>query len=224
VADAATKSCITVLAGTDGAGKSSLAGAMLRHAGGDYFNPDEVAHRIRQMAPELTVQQANSRAWTVGKRLFERAIAERRSFAFETTLGGRTITSLLGQALASGLQVKIWYAGLVTPDLHIARVRSRVARGGHDIPEPAIRRRYKSSLQNLVRLLPKLSELRVFDNSHDGDPHAGRAPRPALVLHMKQGRIVAPSLAALAKTPKWARPIVAAAMKRHRGRRRSRSS
>jgi predicted ABC-type ATPase len=215
VPDEKTKPCITVLAGTNGAGKSSLAGAMLRHAGGDYFNPDEVAHRVLQMASDLTAQQANSRAWNAGKQLLQRAIAERRSFAFETTLGGRTITSLLEHALASGIEVRIWYAGLETPEQHIARVRARVASGGHDIPERDIRRRYKSSLQNLVRLLPGLSELRVFDNSRDSDPKAGRAPRPRLVLHVEGGRIVAPSPAKLEKTPAWARPIVAAAMKRH---------
>jgi predicted ABC-type ATPase len=211
------KPCITVLAGTNGAGKSSLAGAMIRHAGGEYFNPDEVARRIRKMAPELSSEQANGRAWTLGKQLLERAVAERQSFTFETTLGGRTIARLLERALESGFEVRIWYAGLATPELHIARVRARVAAGGHDIPERDIRRRYKSSVQNLVRLLPKLTELRVFDNSRDGDPSTGRVPRPRLVLHLKGGRIVAPSLASLSETPKWARPIAAAAMKRHRG-------
>jgi predicted ABC-type ATPase len=189
---------------------------MLRRAGGDYFDPDEAARRIRQLAPQLTAQEANSEAWTLGKRLLERAIAERKSFAFETTLGGRTMTRLLHQALASGLDVKVWYAGLASPELHVARVRARVTKGGHDIPEPDIRRRYRSSLQNLVRLVPKLSELRVFDNSRDGDPDTGRSPRPQLVLHMKRGRIVAPSTADLAKTPAWAKAIVATAIKKHR--------
>ena len=205
--------CITVLAGTNGAGKSSLGGAMLRHAGGDYFNPDEAARRFVQIEPASSVQQANSRAWNEGKRLLQWAIRQRRSFTFETTLGGTTITSLLEQALSGGVEVRIWYAGLSTPELHIARVRARVAKGGHDIPEADIRRRYKSSVQNLVRLLPKLAELRVFDNSREGDPRAGQTPRPRLVLHMKRGQIVAPAPAGLGKTPTWARPIVAAAMK-----------
>ncbi len=136
--------CITVLAGTNGGGKSSIAGAMLRSAGGDYFNPDEAARRIRERDPSLSIPQANGLAWHEGKRLLERAIDERKSFAFETTLGGATMTELLEGAAAAGLEVRVWYVALQSPELHLARVRARVARGGHDIPEADVRRRYTS--------------------------------------------------------------------------------
>jgi predicted ABC-type ATPase len=213
VRSSVASACITVLAGTNGCGKSSIAGAMLRSAGGEYFNPDEVARRLLISDPALTQREANARAWQEGKRLLDRAIRERLSFAFETTLGGETMTRRLEQALSAGLPVMVWYAGLSSPELHLARVRSRVRRGGHDIPETDIRRRYTQSLQNLVRLLPHLTELRVFDNSTEGDPNAGKAPRPPLLLHMKAGRIVAPSHAKIAATPDWAKPILAAALK-----------
>ena len=204
---------ITVLAGTNGAGKSSIGGAMLRQAGGDYFNPDEAARRIREADPSLSQAEANSRAWREGKRLLERAIDERKSFAFETTLGGRTIAALLDRAADLGFEVNIWYVGLESPELHIERVRARVARGGHDIPEATIRRRYTRSLENLIRLMPKLAELRVFDNSADGGPEAGNSPIPRLVLHTKQGELLAPEASELVETPEWAKPVVAAAMK-----------
>lgn len=58
--------CIWVLAGTNGAGKSSVAGAILRRSGGDYFNPDEVAQRLRSADPLLTQRQANAAAWAAG--------------------------------------------------------------------------------------------------------------------------------------------------------------
>jgi predicted ABC-type ATPase len=69
--------------------------------------------------------------------------------------------------------VRVWYVGLSSPELHIARVRARVAKGGHDIPEPRIRERYDASRLNLIRLLPRLSELWVYDNSVEADPDAG---------------------------------------------------
>jgi predicted ABC-type ATPase len=212
VRDSGAKACITALAGTNGCGKSSIAGAMLRSAGGEYFNPDEVARRLLK-DPALTQRETNGRAWREGKRLLERAIRERLSFAFETTLGGETMTRLLEQALSAGLEVRVWYAGLSSPELHLARVRARVARGGHDIPETDVRRRYTQGMQNLVRLLPRLTELRVFDNSEEGDPNAGKVPRPRLLLHMKAGRIVAPGRSRIAATPDWAKPILAAALK-----------
>jgi len=200
-----------VLAGTNGAGKSSVAGAMFRQAGGDYFNPDEATARILAANPGITTAEANSVAWNEGRRLLERAIRERLDFAFETTLGGHTITALLQDALAAGIELRIWFVGLSSPELHIARVRARVARGGHDIPEQKIRERYDRSRINLIELMPRLTELRVFDNSFEADVHAGRAPRPILVLHLAKGRIV--ETVDLAKTPQWAKALVAAAVK-----------
>lgn len=202
---------IYVLAGTNGAGKSSIAGAMLLRQRVEYFNPDEAARRILAANPGISQTQANGAAWHEGKRLLERAIAERLDFAFETTLGGRTITALLERAASRGFEVRIWYVGLNGPELHIARVRARVAKGGHDIPEPRIRERYDASRLNLIRLLPSLSELWVYDNSKDADPDAGVAPEPRLVLHVRHGAVVGPR--DLALTPEWAKAIVAAVMK-----------
>jgi predicted ABC-type ATPase len=201
-----------VLAGTNGAGKSSIAGAMFRQAGVDYFNPDEAARRILAANPRISQVEANSAAWHAGRRLLERAIAERCHFVFETTLGGNTIPAVLEKASVSGIEVRIWYVGLSSPELHIARVRSRVARGGHDIPEATIRDRYDRGRLNLIRLLPRLTELRVYDNSDDADPHTGAAPEPKLLLHLVRGDIA--SSCDLRLTPEWAKPILAAAMMR----------
>lgn len=203
--------CIYVLAGTNGAGKSSVGGAAIREKGADYFNPDEAARRIRSSNPHISARDANIAAWHEGKRLLEEAIARRLVCAIETTLGGDTMTALLGQALAQGVEVRMWYVALSTPELHIARVRARVAKGGHDIPEDTIRERYERSRVNLIRLLPRLTELRLFDNSVDADPAAGLAPIPLFVLHMVNGTVA--GTCDLSRVPGWAKPIVAAAMK-----------
>ena len=202
---------IYVLAGVNGAGKSSIAGAAFRNAGADYYNPDEAARRLKALRPSLGQREANSLAWQQGKRLLEKAIAGRRDFAFETTLGAATLPALLRDADSLGFEVNVWYAGLASAELHIARVRARVARGGHDIPEADIRRRYEHSRLNLIHLLPNLAALRVYDNSAEADPAAGRAPAPKLVLHVEKGRIL--NAAGLHRTPDWAKPIVAAAIK-----------
>ncbi|CAM9909142.1 unnamed protein product [Phaeothamnion confervicola] len=202
---------IYVLAGVNGAGKSSIAGATFRKHGGDYYNPDEAALRLRTANPGLSQTEANSHAWHTGRAMLEQAIAESLDFAFETTLGASTIPRLLAQAAAQGIEVRVWYAGLATPSLHIARVRSRVARGGHDISEQTIRRRFEHSRLNLIQLMPLLAALRVYDNSTQADPAAGKTPAPVLVLHMERGRIMNPRDLPLA--PDWAKPIVAAAMK-----------
>jgi predicted ABC-type ATPase len=203
--------CIYVLAGTNGAGKSTVAGAMFISRRAHYFNPDEAARRILSANAGIALAEANSAAWRQGTRLLERAIAERLNFAFETTLGGHTIAALLESALSAGIEVRVWYVGLATAEVHIARVRARVAKGGHDIPEASIRERFDRSRLNLIQLMRKLTELRVYDNTVEADPDAGAAPEPKLLLHISRGKIVSPC--DLAATPQWAKPILAAAIK-----------
>jgi predicted ABC-type ATPase len=202
---------IYVLAGPNGAGKSSIGGAMMRSAGAKYFNPDETAKRIRARNPGISQNAANSAAWSEGRRLLERAIVERKHFAFEATLGGNTIPRLLKGTSAAGIGIKIWFVGLESPELHISRVRARVASGGHDIPEAKIRERFDNSRMNLIRLMLLLTELLVYDNSRDADPRIGKAPEPKLILHMEGGKMI--ECCKLTDAPNWAKPILAAAMK-----------
>lgn len=208
-----------VLAGTNGAGKSSIGGAVIRARGGHYFNPDEAAAAIRHAQPHLSHTQANSAAWHEGKRLLQHAIARGLDYNFETTLGGRSFAALLQDAAAKGMEVRVWFVGLASAEHHLARVKARVRKGGHNIPEADIRRRFDQSRLQLIQLLPHLTELRVYDNTDEADPHLGQAPRPRLLLHWQRlsgavGQVLHPSeTAALGDTPDWAKPVVMAALK-----------
>jgi predicted ABC-type ATPase len=213
---------ILVLAGVNGAGKSSVGGALLQQHGLTWFNPDTYA---RELMGELGVAQteANARAWAYGRSALEAAIATRSNYAFETTLGGRTISRLLGAA-AKTHSVGMLYCGLSSPEMHMARVAQRVAHGGHPIPEQKIRERWDASRINLIGLLPSLAQLQVFDNSANAP--AGRPiPDPVLVLHVEGARVLVPSaddVAALASVPSWARPIAEAALRLAKAKRRPR--
>jgi predicted ABC-type ATPase len=214
---------VLVLAGVNGAGKSSVAGALLQEAGLDWFNPDHYARALTQELG-LDIQQANARAWEFGRAALEAAIANRTNYAFETTLGGKTITGLLARA-AKTHDVVMLYCGLSSPELHIERVRLRVTQGGHDIPEEKIRERWSTSRVNLIALLPKLAQLQVFDNSATvsvGQP----VPDPVLVLEVMGGGVTHPDQVdpdAMRAVPAWARPIVEAAIRLPRPRHRRRS-
>jgi predicted ABC-type ATPase len=205
---------ILVLAGVNGAGKSSLGGKIIRRSGLDYFNPDEAARRI-QVTTGCGIREANGLAWAEGKHRLESAIQRRLNYAFESTLAGRTIPSLLVAASRSEIEVLVWFVGLSTPEQHIARVRARVAEGGHDIPEEMIRSRWDVSRRNIIALLPHLTELRLFDNSVEIYPEGGMIPEPRLLLHWRR-RILAPSVEEFRNTPAWAKPILAAALKLQR--------
>jgi predicted ABC-type ATPase len=214
---------IFVLAGVNGAGKSSVAGAMLQDQGLSWFNPDTYA---RQMANELgmDIEEANSRAWERGRSALEKAIAKRSSYAFETTLGGTSMTRLLAKASRTHSVVML-YCGLSSAELHIERVAQRVVQGGHDIPEAMIRERWDASRVNLVKLLPVLSRLQVLDNSARVET-GQEIPDPVLVLEMESGQVIFPEsldAGALNRVPAWARPIMEAAIQLPRQGKKSRA-
>ncbi len=223
VAAAVAKAQIFVLAGCNGAGKSSLGGQAFLAAGIPYFNPDLAAREAISIASArgrpMTQGEANAWAWNEGVARLRRAIAERGNYALETTLGGDTIVGLLMEAADAGLGVNVWFVGLDSVELHVARVRQRVARGGHDIPRADIERRYIRGRVNLIRLLPRLSQLAVYDNSAQADPDAPTKVAPRLLLRSVGGAIIGPS--DLSQTPAWAKPVIAAALKLDRSRRRA---
>ena len=208
----AERPTLLVLAGVNGAGKSSVAGASLRSQGLDYYNPDEATARLREAG--IGAGDANAAAWQHGRRALETAIGQRRNFAFETTLGGKTIPALVARACDSH-DVTVWFVGLDNPERHLARVAARVAGGGHDIPADKIRARWDGARRNLIALLPRLHELRVYDNSHE-QPDGAAAANPSLLLHWRGGHIVAPAATRLRHTPGWAKAIVEAARRLER--------
>ena len=202
-----------MLAGINGAGKSSFLGSLLEQDGATWFNPDSFTRDL--VAGGYTHEAANSAAWKEGVRRLQQALASNRNYAFETTLGANTIPRLLRQACDQH-EVTVWFCGLSTPELHIARVAARVAAGGHDIPEARIRARYDSSRANLIGLLAHLHALHVYDNSQPSD--ANGEVEPALVLEMDRERILYPvSAEDIAQTPGWAKPIAMAAIEARGG-------
>ena len=222
LAAAVAKPLIFVLAGCNGAGKSSIGGQALQAAGIPYFNPDLAAREALATASALgrilTQGEANGWAWDEGVARLRRAIAQRGNYARDTTLGGETIVGLLMEAATAGLAVNVWFVGLDSVELHVARVAQRVARGGHDIPRADIERRYVRSRLNLIRLLPQLNQLVVYDNSAPANANAPAKTGPRLLLRWVGGAITGP--ADLSHTPAWAKPIIAAALKLDHRRRR----
>jgi predicted ABC-type ATPase len=201
-----------VLAGVNGAGKSSIGGHLLEQQRLTWFNPDTFA---RELVATSGCDQAtaNVHAWTESVRRLDEAIAGGHSHAFETTLGGRTVAARIAAATQTH-DVMMWFCGLALSDLHVARVRARVAAGGHDIPEVRIHERYPRALQNLIALMPRLAHLQVYDNSAEVDI-GSPIPDPVLVLEMQDGRLVWPApddADALRRTPDWAKALMEAAL------------
>jgi predicted ABC-type ATPase len=131
-----------------------------------FVNADTIARGLNAFAPETV-------AFEAGRVMLER-LQELRSkrveFAFESTLAGRTYLSFLRDLRQDGYAVELYYFWLDSPDLAIERVKARVRRGGHNIPEPTIRQRYGRSLRNFWNDYRVLADSWFLYDNSDKDP------------------------------------------------------
>jgi predicted ABC-type ATPase len=148
---------IYVLAGPNGAGKTTFAhNYLLSEVSCPVFlNADYLAKGLSPLEPEL----AALRAGKLMLQEFDRLVKERSTFALETTLSGITLAERLRAAQAQGYRLVLYYLWLPSVKLSKERVKLRVSKGGHNIPEQDIERRFARSLENLRTLyLPMADE------------------------------------------------------------------
>ena len=135
-----------LIAGPNGAGKTTFAREFLP-AEGDcptFINADLIAAGLSPFRPEAMAIEA-ARLMLDHVR---QSVARREDFAIETTLAGRAYVRMICDWQAAGYQVRLLFLQLPSPDLAVARVRQRVAQGGHNLPETDIRRRFDRGLRN----------------------------------------------------------------------------
>ena len=156
-----TRPICQVVAGPNGSGKSTFALRYLPRWSGhvEYVNPDLIAQGESPLDIRLTAYEAAKRTLLRIRQL----VAIGKSFAFETTLSGKTQFSLLDECIASGFEVNIYYLWLPSPDPLPARIRHRVVSGGHDGPGADIVRRFARSSENLRKYAMTADRVLVFD-------------------------------------------------------------
>jgi predicted ABC-type ATPase len=161
---AARRPQCVVIAGPNGAGKTSAAPILLRDIVGidAFVNADVIAAGLSGFRPE-------SAAFEAGRIMLRRItdlVRARLDLAFESTLSGRSAARLLTRAVRDGYDVHVFYLWLPSADLAVARVRGRVAEGGHDVPEVIVRRRFRKSLVNFDHVYrPIATTWRLYDGS-----------------------------------------------------------
>lgn len=130
-----------ILAGPNGSGKTTFAGEFLPAEGNcpTFLNADLIAAGLSPFAPE----KANITAMRLMAERIRACVDQRLDFAVESTLAGRTYANLIREWKLVGYVVKIVFLRLDSLEMAIARVQHRVRMGGHSIPEPVIRRRFK---------------------------------------------------------------------------------
>jgi predicted ABC-type ATPase len=162
-----------LVAGVNGAGKTTLTrrgpldsvlGPLL------VLNPDERTEALRAASPLERLDALNLRAAIEIGAQVDDLIAAGSDLLVETVLSSNKYLATVRKAKSRGYRIGMIYVALASVDLSIARVKTRVAGGGHDVPEAKLRSRWARSLDNLVAFYPLLDELYVFDNSSaEGD-------------------------------------------------------
>lgn len=159
-----TKPNISIVAGPNGAGKTTFVENFLnRYVDCDEFlNADLIAAGLSPFAPERQNLKASE--------LFLKRLTELEqgnlSFALETTLSGLTYRRRIKSWQQHGFKVTLLFLWLPSEEMAVQRVQERVAQGGHNIPEPDIRRRYRRGICNLINIyLPIVDEAWVLNGS-----------------------------------------------------------
>jgi predicted ABC-type ATPase len=168
-----------IIAGPNGAGKTTFAREFLPNYAEcrNFVNADLIAQGVSPFSPE-------SAAIRAGRLMLEEMglhMKRRDDFGFETTLAGRGYLRLIRQLKKRGYEVQLFYLWVPSVDLALSRIRERVARGGHDVPESVVRRRFDRSIRNLlVRYRPVADRWILFDNS---------AATPTIIATERQGQL-----------------------------------
>lgn len=129
----------------------------------DLLTADIVAHE------RLDLAAANLAAVERIENWLNVSIDVYQTIGVETVLSSPKYRVLVERAQAQGFDVRMIYVLLNTVERQIARVRGRVAEGGHAVPEDKIRSRRTRSFEQLAWFADKVDMLTIFDNS-DGDP------------------------------------------------------
>jgi predicted ABC-type ATPase len=141
------------------------------------LDPDALARDLSPADPSAAAVAAGRQAL----KLTEEYLNAKVNFAVETTLAGHRIIALMRAARERGYEVNLAFVALEAPERCINRIRERVARGGHFIPDLDVRRRYARSFENLPEALRLADLALLFDNS-------GNDARPVLIA--QGGKIV----------------------------------
>jgi len=145
---------LIIIAGANGTGKTTFARPYVKEMGYDFLNADD-------LAKTLADQGEKSPMIAAGRIFFEKLneyLEYRQSIVVETTLSGTYINKVALRAIAMGYYLKVIYLFVDSPEVCFLRVKGRLIKGGHDVPEEDIERRFYRSVRNFWENFREISD------------------------------------------------------------------
>jgi len=148
----------TIIAGVNGSGKSSLTGALKAERSdlGTIIDVDQMSAELKDVIAggKMAIRRINE------------ALKRGLSFTQETTLSGIKTEKTIQRAKAEGYKIRLYYVGLDTAEESLQRIANRVSKGGHNIPQADVLRRFQNRFFDLIRVLSYCDEAVFFDNDN----------------------------------------------------------
>jgi predicted ABC-type ATPase len=155
---------LIILGGANGSGKTTLALELMEETHYSFLNADEIEKTLNELGLGASSIQA-------GKLFFEKLnelFAQEKSFIMESTLSGNYLKKIIQKARLQGYKISMVYVFLKNPETCIERIKIRVQKGGHFIPDEIVRRRFYRSLEHFWNTFKNLAdEWVMYYNSNE---------------------------------------------------------
>ena len=149
----------TIVAGVNGAGKSSLTGVLRT----------EMTNLGKIVDVDKMIVRCGGNVIEGGKKsieLIDECLEKEISFTQETTLSGHRILNTVKKAIEKGYYIRLYYVGLNSVEESLVRIENRVKKGGHNITDSDVKRRFNKRFEDLVTILQYCDEATFYDNEN----------------------------------------------------------